>query len=236
MASFQSVCVACCAYVLLTMPSLLIGFLIYLEAFFLDIRTIFAQLDRLSLFERRTSKRGNLDLQMLQRCRDAVDLHQKVNRYIVQQWILPNSRHRKYLEHSNTTLHRNVAFICWIFFWTPLITSHASGVPKCSGYSPFRSLFSTHFRLMQNLADVMNFIILMMVKPWAICECVSLLMMEKVTEMIRPFSHNFSNHQQYFSMRFSVIFNRFLWLDYINDWENLLVVWLCVSWTPKLVN
>lgn len=89
MASYETACVACCAYILLTMPTLLIGFVIYLEAFFSDIRALFAQIDRVS--ERNISglaklkdsylpERQNLNLLMLERCRDAVNLHQKVNR------------------------------------------------------------------------------------------------------------------------------------------------------------
>lgn len=80
---------------------MLIGFVIYVEAFWSDIKCQFAQIDRLS--ERRISTtpklkdsdlRGdeNLDLLMLERCRDAVDLHQKVNRYRLHSIIPPNLR------------------------------------------------------------------------------------------------------------------------------------------------
>lgn len=108
-ASYESVVVACGSYVLLTMQSLLFGLVTYLEAIYLDIKTLFAQIDRLS--ERKLIKpkdtclprRENLDLQMRERCNEAINLHQKMNRYFAQQQNPPNFRPRQYLEHSITT-------------------------------------------------------------------------------------------------------------------------------------
>lgn len=85
----------CAALIISMMPCLLIGSMLYLEAFFLDIESLFVQMDRLS--ERKISKpfksgrldshlphRVNLDLVMLERCKEVVDLHKEMNRYCIQ--------------------------------------------------------------------------------------------------------------------------------------------------------
>lgn len=75
------------------MAGLLIGFMRYLEACFLDIKSLFGQMDRLTERKIYTAPtRMNWDLLMLRCCKEAVDLHQEVNRYCL---------------HSTNHLHYN---------------------------------------------------------------------------------------------------------------------------------
>lgn len=89
-ASYVVFCFLCWFNVVSTITSLLIGFVIYQEAFCSDIKYQFGQMNRLSerkistspkLKDSCSSERENFDLLMLERFRDAVDLHQKTNRY-----------------------------------------------------------------------------------------------------------------------------------------------------------
>lgn len=90
MVIFEAFGSACASFVFSTLPSLLSAFMLYSEAFILDIKSIYAQLDCLS--KRRNSprtdcmpktsiNRENLNLVMLQRCREMVELHRKLIRY-----------------------------------------------------------------------------------------------------------------------------------------------------------
>lgn len=82
-------------FVFCTVPSLLTGFVIYLEAYILDIESIFVEVDRLSkrksskpvklkndeTSDRKTPLLSKLELIMLESWKDAVNLHRKVIRY-----------------------------------------------------------------------------------------------------------------------------------------------------------
>lgn len=93
----------CASYVCCAIPSLLIASMTYSKACYLDIKSLFAQVDRLS--ERKNVKRSEpknadalkngqrfkhislnmhqrviTEIKMLERCKEAVDLHRKVNR------------------------------------------------------------------------------------------------------------------------------------------------------------
>lgn len=58
------------------MITLLVGLLIYTEACLLDIESLFDQVDRLS-------KHKNTGQSMVERCKQAVDLHGRLNGYFV---------------------------------------------------------------------------------------------------------------------------------------------------------
>lgn len=121
-----------CVLVFCTVPSLLTGLAIYLEAFVLDIGSIFVKVDLLAnrqMYE----KSHELEMVMVEHCKEAVDFHRKVNRY--------------YLEFGNLSCFFN---------------------RLCS-------------RLIDNLADVMNFIVLVTISLWALCICTALFLIEKVT-------------------------------------------------------
>lgn len=71
---YETILTTCTMDVFCTTITLLVGFIIYTEACLLDIKTLFDQLDRLSKFK-------NVELLMLQRCKEALDLHGRLNGY-----------------------------------------------------------------------------------------------------------------------------------------------------------
>lgn len=103
LAIYETSVATCASYVCCAIPSLLIASMTYSKACYLDIKSLFAQVDQLS--ERKNVKRSepknsetfkngqkfkqislnihqrmNTELKMLERCKEAVDLHRKVNR------------------------------------------------------------------------------------------------------------------------------------------------------------
>lgn len=74
---FEDLVNACMMYVICTLTCLFIGSMIYVEGCLLDIKSIFLQVDDLS-------KRKNAKIVMQEYCKDAANLHERVNRYFQQ--------------------------------------------------------------------------------------------------------------------------------------------------------
>lgn len=94
MVLYETLGATCGPFVFYSVPSMLFAFMIYSEAFFLDIKSLFVQVDRLSdhrVDEQPQSKDSHLPeakcqkskLLMLERCKKIVEFHQRVNRYSV---------------------------------------------------------------------------------------------------------------------------------------------------------
>lgn len=88
----------CATLFFCSMPSLLIGFMLYLEAIFLDIKSLFSQLDHLSDIENaqrskqnnsKQTQHDNFERKLFECCKEVVDLHQKMNRYCLSQSTNP---------------------------------------------------------------------------------------------------------------------------------------------------
>lgn len=158
MVLYESIAVTCADLVLCSVPTLLAGFSIHLKACVVDIILLFERLDRISKFFQRSKlnnsgtlkckisqsskcksfklpQRDNTESEMLELCKEIVDLHQKVYRYY-----------------------------------------------SCSGNLFVNCSQLIYFRLLHGLADVMNAFILQTVMILAVCTCLSLLVIVKVTK------------------------------------------------------
>lgn len=87
---YETVCTTCDVFILCSVPGLLIAFMIYSKACLLDIKSLFNRVDELSQlgnFQKSTPKNHNMfpcknsEWKMLELCKEAVDLHRKINRY-----------------------------------------------------------------------------------------------------------------------------------------------------------
>lgn len=87
---YETLAVTCGIVSVCAMPSVLIGFMISSEAILLDIKSIFVQLNRLSIQRNNAQRperdnstsisRKNLNMKMIECCKEAIKLHQKFNR------------------------------------------------------------------------------------------------------------------------------------------------------------
>lgn len=73
---FEALVGLCILSIIASVTCVLVATMIYVEAYLLDIKSIFLEVDRLS-------KHKNMELEMFKCCKEAIDLHDRVLRYIV---------------------------------------------------------------------------------------------------------------------------------------------------------
>lgn len=71
---YETAIITCTMSAFFTMITLLYGLQVYADACLLDIKTLFSQVDR-------HSKHHHCGQAMLARCKEAADLHERLNRY-----------------------------------------------------------------------------------------------------------------------------------------------------------
>lgn len=75
---YEMVAITCSDCVVGTLFTLLYGLIQYTEACLFDIKSLFAQMDR-PLKEEMSKSLRRKELRMLERCKEAVDLHGRLN-------------------------------------------------------------------------------------------------------------------------------------------------------------
>lgn len=73
---FEALVVVCIVSLICTMTGLFLGSMIYVKACFLDIKSIYLQVNRLS-------KCKKSEWCLVESCKDATDIHDRVNRYSI---------------------------------------------------------------------------------------------------------------------------------------------------------